>query len=109
MSEISAIEHTQRIVDATGKLKIGEPLFILRAQDATAGLLLEAWVAVQQLMRAELAEGRSLTEAVANARVYLGIPDIETLREAGEVTEKELGALAIAKEMRNWPNRKLAD
>lgn len=109
MSENPEIKHTQRIVDATGKLHIGEPLFIIRAQDVTAGLLLEAWVAVQQLMRADLAEGRSLTEAVANARVYLGVPNIETLREAGEVTEKELGALAIAKEMQNWPNRKLAD
>ena len=109
MSENPAIDHTKLLMEATGKLDVGEPFFLLKARDITAALMVETWVTVQQLVRSELADGRSLTQAVANARVYLWIPQTDTLREAGEVTEKELGALEIAKQMGQWPNRKLAD
>jgi len=111
MSETSntnpAIEHTQRLMDATAKLDIGEPLFILRAQDVTAALMVETWVTAQQLLRSELDAMTPLHEAVQRVRVYLNIPRVETLME--DANEKERGALEIAKQMQQWPNWKIAD
>lgn len=101
------IEHTQKLIDATAKLHIGEPLFILRAQDVTAALMVETWVTAQQLLRSELEAMTPFHEAVQRVRVYLNIPRVETLME--DANEKERGALEIAKQMEQWPNRKIAD
>lgn len=107
MSENPAIAHTQKLVDAVGKLHIGEPLFILRAQDVTAALMVETWVTAQQLLRSELDAMTPLHEAVQRVRVYLNIPRVDTLME--DATEKERGALEIAKQMAAWGPKKLAD
>lgn len=83
------------------------PVFTLKPQDITAALMVETWVAAQQLLRSELEAMTPLHEAVQRVRVYLNIPRVETLME--DANEKERGALEIARQMGAWPNRKIAD
>lgn len=89
------------------KIPDTEPIFPLRAQDATADLLVDAWGDVQRFLARELAHGLSLEAVRAEIRDRL-----EGLFEAGELTgstTKISGAYACAAQMRQWANRKPAD
>lgn len=85
----------------------GEPTFTLRAQDITSHLVVEAWVAIQQTVREAMNDGATLVEVVENARLLHRIPRM--LYQDTTLTEKEKGALEIAREMMRWPTRKQAD
>lgn len=85
----------------------GEPVFVLRGQDITAHLVVEAWVAIQQSIKQAMNDGATMVEAVENARFLHRIPRM--IYQDPNLTEKERGALEIAREMMRWNNRKLAD
>ena len=86
---------------------LGEPVFSVRAQDITSHLLVEAWVAIQQSVRQAMDDGASMVEAVEDARYLHRIPRM--IYEDKTLTEKERGALEIARAMMGWGRRKLAD
>lgn len=62
-----------------------EPLFVLRGQDRTAAEVVRYWV--------YLASG--------------GVPHLFQLPK--DLSEKHTGALKVAREMENWPDRKHPD
>jgi hypothetical protein len=105
--ENQGIEKAIGMIEAMGKVKPGETVFVLRAQDITAHVVVEAWVAIQQSIKQAMDDGATMTEAIENARQIMRVPRVVTMLE--EATEKERGALEIAQTMMRWDNRKLAD
>lgn len=85
----------------------GEPVFVLRGQDISAPLVVEFWAAVQQTIRDLMDAGATMSEAVESARAYHKIPRLTHLGES--LIAKERGAVAIARAMLRWHNRKVAD
>lgn len=82
----------------------GESTFTLRAQDITAPLVVDFWIAVQDKMKAFLSTGLSLEAAEKATRAYyfLDRPVVNTDRKLTQ-------ACALAGAMGKWPNRRLAD
>lgn len=85
----------------------GEATFTLRAQDISAHLCVEFWVAAQRAIRDLMDAGATMTEAVESVREYHKVPRLTMVGES--LTEKDRGALDIARAMMGFNNRKLAD
>lgn len=90
------------------KVDPSHPCFLLKASDISSHLVVEFWVAVQQDMRQMMDDGATMTEALECARAYYKIPRLTQIGEG--LTEKERGALEIAKAMMGYEGvRKVAD
>lgn len=86
----------------------GEATFTLRAQDITAHVVVEFWATFQQTVKEIMNDGATMVEAVEEARGRHRVPRLAMMPECAS-NEKERGALAIARAMMGWNNRKLAD
>jgi hypothetical protein len=86
----------------------GEPTFTLRAQDISAHLCVEFWVAAQRAIRDLMDAGATMTEAVESVREYHKVPRLVMMGESMTVKDRE--ALGIARAMMGFQGvRKLAD
>lgn len=85
-----------------------EPLFTLRAQDATASIFVDLWADAQRWVRLRVSSGVSPALAVMELGQKLRgvLPSCEM---SDTVTDKDEGAYQIANDMRKWPIHKLAD
>ena len=80
--------------------------FTLVAQDASADLVVDFWTMVQIRARQSMESGLTLAEAMALERIAFGIP---AYVPAVHDDPKLAGASVIAGNMRQFPNRKMAD
>lgn len=85
----------------------GEPVFVLRASDISSPLVVTFWVTVQQRLKMLMDSGATMTEALEAIRVADMIPSLSIMPAV--MPDKEGSALEIAKQMQDWPTRKLAD
>lgn len=84
----------------------GEPVFLLRAQDITADLVVDFWVLVNGKLQELMKLGMTKEEAVERLRQVHHIPyPYEGLTNV----EKHQSAVRIAKMMRGHQDRKVAD
>ena len=90
---------------------LGEPTFTLRAQDITADLLIDLWVAIQQEVAKDVSCGMTISDSMETIRAGLaiaaGYPVNLPIQRTGDAHLDE--ALDKAEAMRRHPNRKLAD
>jgi len=85
----------------------GEPTFTLRAQDISADLVIDFWIAVQLEIRQRIDDGMTVQEAVDTTRRGYRVAPWSTF---DAMTDQKInGAMMIAKAMRAFPNRKIAD
>lgn len=89
------------------KMDPAQPCFLLKAQDITAPLIVTYWVTVQQRMQMLMDAGSTMAEALEAIRIADMVPSLAIMPAV--MPDKLGSALSIAKEMQNWPNRKLAD
>ena len=82
------------------------PCFLLKASDISAHLVIEFWVSVQRTMRDLMDAGATMTEAIESARLYHKVPRLAMM---DSLTEKDRGALDIARAMMGYSPRKMAD
>ena len=84
----------------------GDTTFTLRAQDATASLLVDTWIEMQLQTRSFMHVGLSLDEAVESTRGFYGIKRYNP----GFDDPKLDGAATIARAMAAWTGpKKIAD
>lgn len=81
-----------------------EPIFVLRAQDITADILVELWAELQEEIRNMVRDGMTPEEAAGTIRRQYGLVGRE-----GVDDPKLLEAYDLAAKMQRWPNRKVAD
>jgi hypothetical protein len=86
----------------------GEPVFVIRAQDITAHLVVDFWVAVNAYMQEKVKEGQSMVFAIERARQLHGVPRASSYG-MNDLNPKLNSALDISRAMMRWDNRKLAD
>lgn len=84
-----------------------EEIFVLRAQDVTADIVVEAWADIQRLLGQFLRRGYTLTQALHQIKAHL-LP-IKQALEPQPTTKKIDEAYAIAKRMAAHVPRKVAD
>lgn len=84
-----------------------EPKFCLRAQDISADLCVDFWISAQLEVRQRIDDGMTVQEAVDTVRREYRIAPWSTF--AAMEDQKINGAMMIAKAMRAFPNRKVAD
>lgn len=81
-----------------------EPVFVLRAQDITAPVVVLFWAKLQERIRARMDAGLTMEQGVNEERRHYFLDD-----EPVYTDPKLDGAVRVAEEMATWPNRKLAD
>ena len=86
----------------------GEPVFVIRAQDITAHLCVDFWVAVNAYMQEKVNEGQSLIYAIERARELHGVPRSSSYG-MNDLNPKLNSALEISRAMMRWGDRRLAD
>lgn len=84
-----------------------EPIFVLRAQDMTAPVLVRVWAGLLvQLRFLELDDPATVVSALRHFEArLLDVLPVSTATPSGKVLE----ALAIADAMEHWPHRKVPD
>ena len=86
----------------------GEPIFVLRAQDVTADLVVDFWAIVQVRVREHMDHGHTMQRAVQLVREYFFLDSVNSPRYPTGIAKLDT-AVTKAEAMRQWPNRKLAD
>ena len=89
----------------------GEPTFTLRAQDITSDLVVDFWTIVQIRVKENMDAGLTMMQAVQAVRSYFFLESVNSPRypKRNTGTAKLATAVLMADEMRQWPDRKLAD
>ena len=86
----------------------GQPVFPIIAQDITAHLVVDFWVAVNAYMQEKVNEGQSMIFAIERARQLHGVPRASSYG-MNDLNPKLNSALDISRAMMRWDHRKLAD
>lgn len=84
-----------------------EPVFVLKARDLTADLIVDCWIAAQVDLRQALDDGLTIPEALAKIRRDFRLAPWSQF--TGLDDPKLAGAAKIGQAMGLWPTRKVAD